>query len=317
VVPLCVCHGILSDCVSLYYFPSFPPLDSCRQLKPDTATNECFVYQAIVTGSVLDGSMDDVMKFMQNTLESESLTSSSPFEVAFLGVPQSDPVTGGDNTGRDNLGGNGTPSGVAQAQTANEPPSDRQTVTIVGGFLVAAFGIAFLGVGFVLWRRRQDWLRRRDLQLDLDLNQDKNHPTHDTREDEDDDDEYGQAELRQDLYGDEDEENHHIELDSQGQVNEKITFDLGTSFKDQLMGVYGRGGGGPSNKQMQLQQQQQPFRPSSRPLETGGGLYNGAGRNGLGSDLASEISDADSWAQTEGTIGSLEHVNLEPITAEV
>ena len=70
-----------------------------------------------------------------------------------------------------------------------------------------------------------------------------------------------------------------------------ITFDLGNSFKDQLMGVHGRS----SQNKMNMNH---PF-----------GMHHGS------VDAASE-SDADSWAQTDGTIGSLE-LQLEPITAEV
>ena len=88
--------------------------------------------------------MDDVMDFIAKTLEDDSLTSNTPYEVQFLGIPEGDPFAG--DTNRENLGGSSTPgSSVAQAQTAQAPP-ERQTVTIVGGLLVAAFGFAFLGM---------------------------------------------------------------------------------------------------------------------------------------------------------------------------
>lgn len=276
--------------------------------------------------------MTDVLDFMQGIVESDSTTDTSPFDVAFLGVPVLDPTLTGD-TSRDNLGN--APSSVAEAQTAQAPPNDRQTVTIVGGLLVAAFGIAFIGIGLVLWRRRQDWLRRRRELQQLDLDQDKNHPTH-----PDDDEYYGEDQLHQDLYGgDEDEEGHgandtgrggggggHLELDGQGRVRssdsslegafsseEKITIDLGTTFKDQLMGVHGASS---SNHHLNnsMNNSTNNNKRSSRASSALERLY---GRGALSNDGASDVSDADSWAQTDGTIGSLENVNLEPITAEV
>jgi hypothetical protein len=87
-----------------------------------------------------------------------------------------------------------------------------------------------------------------------------------------------------------------MEIDLNGQVmlsrddseHEKITIDLGSNFKDQLMGVYGS---------------------SAAPRRQQRGMY---GLNQAGS-LDSEV---DSWAQTDGTIGSIEQ-NLDPLTSEV
>lgn len=217
--------------------------------------------------------MDDVLTYIQTTLEEDDLTANSPYNVHFLGAATRDPM--GGEEGRDNLG---APSNVNQQEMSMEASSDRQTITIVGGLLVAAFCIAFIGIGWVLWRRRQEWLVERQLQLDQ-KNPGGTHPS--------DDDDYGEAQLHQDIY-----EDDHVEIDNQGRVKtvnsdefNNVTFDLGTSFKDQLMGVHGPKGNRPP------------------------GMY---GRQ-LNSD---GDSDADSWAQTDGTIGSLEPY-LEPITAEV
>lgn len=248
--------------------------ESCRELEFDKSTNECYVYQAVITGSVLDGSMNDVMTYIQNEFESGDLTENSPYSVLFLGAATADPSN--PEGGRENLGG---PSNVNEQESSLEAPSDRQTITIVGGLLVAAFCLAFIGVGFVLWRRRREWLNERELQLDQ-KNPGETNPS--------DDEEYGETQLRQDIY-----EDDHVEIDDNGLVKtvssgdefNNVTFDLVTTFKDQLMGVHGTKGPRPT------------------------GLY---GRQ-LNSD---GDSDADSWAQTDGTIGSLEPY-LEPITAEV
>ena len=125
--------------------------ESCRELEFDETANECSVYQAVVTGSVLDGSMDDVMTYIQNEFESGDLTENSPYTVLFLGAAISDPSN--PEGGRENLGG---PSNVNQQESNLEAPPDRQTITIVGGFLVGAFCLAFLGIGLVLWRRRRE-----------------------------------------------------------------------------------------------------------------------------------------------------------------
>ena len=199
---------------------------------------------------------------------------------------------------------------------------------------MVAFCIAFLGIGFILWRRRQEWLQQQagDLQLfESDFNhprqdpdgkavqaRDGIHPSHD----EDYDDLHRPDQIHRALYGNDED---RVEIDTHGNVRRvadfdyddsrdddpvdrsngrktmgaafpknKMTFDLGTSFKDQLMGVHAP---------------QKGARPSDHML---GGRY-GVGR-GMSSDGAE--SDADSWAQTDGTIGSLEG-HLEPITAEV
>lgn len=284
---------------------------SCRELSFDASTHECYVYQAIVTGSVLDGNMADVMDFMQEQMEGTALTVNSPYSVSFLAVPTQDPGTGDE--GRDNLD---EPSNVDSLESGqNAISTERRTITIVGGFLVAAFCFAFIGMGLVFWKRRQQWIVQRDMHLDLDK------PHNDGTDPEDElenyDGQHGSGKGQG--YGHETistalspssrlpeepastpsstlsgtrrySKSPHNE---DGGFSNNIHFDLGTSFKDQLMGVHGAGGG------------RHPAR---------GGPY-GMGRPYTNSDAASD-SDADSWAQTDGTIGSLE-LQLEPITAEV
>lgn len=99
--------------------------------------------------------------------------------------------------------------------------------------------------------------------------------------------------------------------------SEAIQKDLGESLKGQLMGRYGSpvatttathgngggGGGGPYGDGMPLHQ-------------NGGGFYNRQYPEGIGGQESDTDPDCDSWAQTDGTIGSLE-LPQQPITAEV
>jgi hypothetical protein len=86
-------------------------------------------------------------------------------------------------------------------------------------------------------------------------------------------------------------------------LSETMQFDLGNSFKDQLLGLHGFSGHGQSQ---QLNHDK---------FKRGGILMSNVMFRQSGQSLDGD-SDADSWAQTDGTIGSLE-LQLEPITAEV
>jgi hypothetical protein len=86
--------------------------------------------------------------------------------------------------------------------------------------------------------------------------------------------------------------------------SETMQFDLGNSFKDQLLGLHGFSGHGPS------------FQSNSGTVNKRGGLLMSNVLFRQSGQSLDGDSDADSWAQTDGTIGSLE-LQLEPITAEV
>jgi hypothetical protein len=261
--------------------------DPCHELDFNTTAQECYVYQPKLTCGVLAGSAADVSKFVEAELQGDgaaTLMQNSPYQVQFLGVPQVDPTAG--DTGRNNLG---APSNTnASKATAEAQANNRNAFTVGGGFLVAGLCLAFLGLALILYRRRQGGRRQEGLhQRDVATKYDPN-----TQDLSKDDDTYGQRELHADLYGADD----HMEIDLNGQVmlsrddseHEKITIDLGSNFKDQLMGVYGS---------------------SAAPRRQQRGMY---GLNQAGS-LDSEV---DSWAQTDGTIGSIEQ-NLDPLTSEV
>jgi len=221
----------------------------CRELEASD-DQECFVYEAKVTGSLLGTEeMPDVEDFIEFLFQDTSFTSNSPFDTMFLSEQQPSEQPG--DAGRDNLGA------AANIKDITVPPKEEgaNKITVIGGFLVALFCCAFVGIAFVLWRRRRNYLKAQDMHFELDK-QYESQPTDESKEEPE-----------------------------EPQPTNNITIDLGTSFKDQLMGVHA----GPPRRSQPM-----PAFPSS---------------------VASE-SDADSWAQTDGTIGSLE-LQLEPITAEV
>lgn len=228
--------------------------------------------------------MSDVLDYMEQELRGTSLTANSPYEVDFLGVPVEQ--TDGGESGRDNLGDASNVNAIQSGPEEVEP--DKSAFTIVGGLMVGALVCAFLGILVVLWRRRRAWLRQRQALEDDEIHLDLNKGTHPS-----DDYDY-------DYEGEGDDEDHSPHSEEGGFPN-KFAFDMGNSFKDQLMGVHGTGG-------------RPPVSNISRPAygSSGGSAY---AMTPVGRDAMSD-SDADSWAQTDGTIGSLE-LQLEPITAEV
>ena len=311
---------------------SFHDQDSCKELQVNaTSQEECFVYQAKVTSGVLAGSSADVMDYMVSQLQGSGdddddgsggggtapVTLNSPYRVQFLGIPQSDSSTqaGGGEDGRNNLGT--PPTSVKESSVERQSSSQGRgdTITVVGGILMAAFCLLFVAICVIIHRRRQEWLRERAAgeggdDPDATGGPSKNAYRNGTVKVAADDanNYYGARDLHSDLC----DEDEHLQMDGKGGVlrrtapgdddgvdREKITIDMGCNFKDQLMGVYYGSSSAAAQQQQQRRLQQQQL----------GGLYG----NGRATSMDSE---ADSWAQTDGTIGSIEQ-NLEPITSEV
>jgi hypothetical protein len=264
-------------------------------------------------------------------------SSSTLYRTAFLGVllPDNSSVTGNGDGGRDNLN---DPTNFETEATEAPASNDRTTITIVGGLLVAAFACAFLAILYILWRRRQHYVRSQQVHMsgldkisvmagddnmndfDEDGRRDRGagsirglgelgpyNTSNTDLEEEDfdkyDDEDYGdkehrmmmQPDHRQDHQAKDDIDDESDNNSARSPSANPMQFDLGNSFKDQLMGVYGGGGSSVSKR--------------SNGGLTGSVLFPAA--YSVDGD-----SDADSWAQTDGTIGSLE-LQLEPITAEV
>jgi hypothetical protein len=350
------------------FLTSLLQTDGCRsnelkELAADTASSEydCSFYQVTVRGSYVGttNKFTDLVAFLERTINSDSLTeelndqtppaeSGQPnyFQTVFQGVPQSAEEAGGTFLGnddpRDNLS---DPTNLQEQATAAPKQSDRTTITIVGGLLVAAFGVAFVLIGYIFWRRRQTYVNNRSYQLDNNSTggypgmdkmsvaneADPDIPgpyntsnTDDLEEEEFDNNGNGfDHNLNEDSPANmsNDSSVYLKETDVEGRLNRSaldtidgnnlssptdggnaMQFDLGNSFKDQLMGLHGKSGNNTAPKR------------SSGMNFLPGSLFTNRESNGPAS-LADD-SDADSWAQTDGTIGSLE-LQLEPITAEV
>jgi len=198
--------------------------------------------------------------YIQQNLDNVNLPN---IRISYLGS-QLDTSLINTNVGRDNL--NPSASKVEEPQTIDP---GKPTFTFVGGLLVAGFIAAFLGLFFVLYRRRQKFLAAQDVEVALSKS-DLDDMSRRDRESSDNDE---GVEIKDDGRHDEDE-----------YPTNNYRFDLATSMKNELFNIHGRAANHP------------------RPY-------------GVGIEETSE-SDADSWAQTDGTIGSLE-LHLEPITAEV
>jgi len=278
------------------------------------------------------------------------------YQTSFLGVPRTEEnpnfQAGSTQEGRDVLK---QPVNIKTGIEINQNAAgNRRTITVVGGTLVACFSIAFLMVGYLLVKRRRSYRESR-AEADLaaangdpsmavgagGYNLDKGSGKDETNIDDDDDDDADEYDYDGDVdaynYGDlESSNNDHEESDGQTSDSdlfeeddphsqqrqleatqgeypdlpmsaEAIQMDLGNTFKSQLMDVHGN-----SSKKCGPLGAGSPIKQHKRLKGSSGAYFHQLHDDG---DNESN-DDADSWAQTDGTIGSLE-LQLEPITAEV
>eukprot|EP00538_Stauroneis_constricta_P009021 CAMPEP_0119551196 /NCGR_PEP_ID=MMETSP1352-20130426/4505_1 /TAXON_ID=265584 /ORGANISM="Stauroneis constricta, Strain CCMP1120" /LENGTH=382 /DNA_ID=CAMNT_0007597209 /DNA_START=197 /DNA_END=1345 /DNA_ORIENTATION=+ len=280
--------------------------DKCTKMVPVEGEN-CGFYEGKMSAKVVlpmpDASLPLVSKQIQAILDAATFDDAA-LRVQFTGAPVVDPTGGQNNGGRDEL----KPPTSVEREPEPAPKSDGDnTITIVGGLLVAAFALAFLGIVLVLWRRRQSYLDERDTQFAIsksDLQYQQPHPTNTESKSHDGEDDHmvpqitlsmedGGVATSRDFDPDETQPISNVSSPTDNSYGHRkqqdsMEFDFGNSFKDQLMGVHGR-------------------HAHPRP---------GYGMTLQGIPDSTSESDADSWAQTDGTIGSLE-LQLEPITAEV
>jgi hypothetical protein len=272
--------SIKSDTEQLQEDDTFP---ECRELEFVEATEDCFVYSFELTGNVLTGkTMPDVEAVIESLFVNQvETTLGSDFGVNFLGIPEYE-----DGAGDKTL--NIPPSNLEGSEQGNNP-MNRQTITIVGGFLVAAFCLATAGILLVLYRRRKiTQLKEQELERSP-----KQHFSHDT-EDEDYDNEVPDQHLH--------------------------ALDLGNSFNQQVLAAHT-----PNNPNTNNPANRGPAKyltnvnPNQGPYSHFYGQQAAAGTHrrihSNQSDLMSQ-STVDSWAQTNATIGSLE-LQMEPITGEI
>jgi len=244
----------------------------CEYLQP-AANQTCQVYHGFMTGSALGGNDSaDLVKFLRDSLHTAPQDDS--YRMAFLGTQI-------DTSALAETSYNNLPPAVNSVTSEATQPREKR-VTVLGGFLVALFALACVGILLVLYRRRRKWLTAQDVELALSKSHlDGPSPSAPASS--------SQRNIKRHLVevGSDaiDESAEHA--NSPDGVNQ-YTFDLGASMKNELFGIHGRNGTGKAQ------------RSSNHPP---------------GSDVSGD-SDADSWAQTDGTIGSLEQ-QLDPITAEV
>jgi len=285
----------------------------CREINWDPEAHDCKFYEAHMRGSYIGKfkTDNDGIPFSDAVAKIEELISGplageihakiggilglSNYQTAFLGVPvpSTNPnFQGGADQGRDVLNDPvNIKTGVESSYSAQ---SNRKTITVVGGLLVACFTIAFALLGYILYNRRRSYREEKEIsEADLDdhvedggrVYEVDTGDSHDMDDDESQSLDHHQAE---DHY-DEPMHDPEDEYPNLPMSAEAIQMDLGNTLKGQMMGGY-RAGGATTNSRL--------FSPE---LERG---------------EDPDLDESDSWAQTDGTIGSLE-LQLEPITAEV
>lgn len=216
----------------------------------------------------------------------------SNYETAFLGVPipSTNPnFQGGADQGRDVLNDPvNIKTGVESSYAAQ---SNRKTITVVGGLLVACFTIAFALLGYVLYNRRRSYREDKEIsEADLEDHGEEGDMQQydvDTGNSHDIDDDESQSHDQAENHFDEPVHDPEDEYPNLPMSAEAIQMDLGNTLKEQMMGY--RAGAATNSR-----------------------LFSPERERGEDPDL----DESDSWAQTDGTIGSLE-LQLEPITAEV
>lgn len=288
----------------------------CRKLEWDSETQDCNFYEARMKGSYIgnvatdnDGNrFSDVIGALEELVdgpkiveeiyrkEGKILLDQNPsYQTAFVGFPQNPDnpnFQGGADQGRDTLK---EPTNIKTAIDSSEYQlSNRKTITVVGGLLVACFSIAFLLVGYILFQRRRSYHRNLSEEESYDLEREgeagaevgrhyhpDKHQEYDRENEATEDDGFDvddQVPMEQ------------PRRDDSSMSAEAIQMDLGNHFKGQVMG-----------------HNQMSTAPFGATHKFAAPIY---------SSDETEPDDADSWAQTDGTIGSLD-LQLEPITAEV
>lgn len=262
--------SIRSEVGQLKKETTFP---KCRELTFDQKFDDCFVYEFQLTGNVLTGKkMPDVQAVVETLFVNQVEKSlDSSFEVQFLGIPKYE--DGADDKPLIN------PPSKLEGSEMETKPVNRQSVTIVGGFLVAAFCMATVGILLILWQRR-----KKQHRIERERLSPSKHFSPDTEEEK---------------YRDQEVPAEHL-----------YPLDLSNTFNKQVFGAHqqnGNNGRGTTRYLSNVNANQGPYSHFHRREKSR------FASNGNQIDILSE-SDADSWAQADGTIGSLE-LQLEPITA--
>lgn len=262
---------------------------SCQKLKPDAASGQCcsVVYAPMTfwaTGNNVQN--HTLMKIVATGMDSGNVTAGTDLEIAYIGSVMA--ANGGAGAGTDQALGNTltaapqsnwTSPSLSAAQQQNTTQVKSKNFTVIGGVVLGGLVATFLGMVLVLVRRRR-MKQHRDTELAISKSEGNI---------EDGQGSEGPT-LEVDVMSD-DMPTHHSQRDYDAQDDyhpSSYTFDLANCMKNDVMGTYGM--------------QYGPTSISVVPPYP----------------MAEETSDSevDSWAQTDGTVGSLEE-RLEEITAEI
>lgn len=231
---------------------------------------------------------DEFRDFVANTLKKSSFANGETFQTTYRGATIDYTYTPAEDP-RDQLESeteadprDTSVSGIGNAETQQIDGDGK--LTAMGGALLSGLVVAFIGVFFIVFRRR-----RQSRYDDQDLEANMSNTDMDAAE--------GHETLQLDVLSDGNMERNHSPRRNQERHIEsprpniayEYKFDLSSSMKNDVMGTYGGGG------------------PTSMAVTAPYGISGEASDNG---------SEVDSWAQTDGTVGSLED-NLDEITAEI
>eukprot|EP00980_Cylindrotheca_fusiformis_P016438 scaffold4901_cov105-Cylindrotheca_fusiformis.AAC.7 len=248
-----------------------PTFDLCRELIEATPSyspeeSECYVYEFSTTLKSLTGSSIPDVEGVLATLLANQVALDPEYKTKFLAVPRLEKPK------------NETPSSLNGNEKENVPLS-RNTITLVGGILVAAFCIASVGILCILWGRRKSQLQERENQLDQTYAHTQTKQFSNSTEDSDDefDEEYNRRTANRSL-------------------------DMSSTLGQQVFRAHSSAA-------------------NSRPkylsnVNSTHGPYSHFQNDGTSHFRQSSLESVDSWAQADGTIGSLE-LHLEPITGEI
>jgi hypothetical protein len=254
----------------------------CQKLSVPNPEMCCQVVRAEMQFTPSGGyNKSSLEQFVEDKLNSEELTASFPSIKTAAIDPAFTEVAPQNEDPRDNLD---TPIPVAsvKAQEQNSTESDRD-ISVVGGFVITGLVMAFLSLIFILVRRRrlrkqvtaQDEGELNNIRVTVLSDGDASFPNVDSPF-------VQELAISKVDFGEEDDDDPYSPKNMGA-----YQFDLGQSFKNNVMGTYN-----PQNA------------PTSMHVVAPYAL-----------DDTSD-SEVDSWAQTEGTVGSLEE-RLEEITAEI
>eukprot|EP00521_Asterionellopsis_glacialis_P006172 CAMPEP_0195284802 /NCGR_PEP_ID=MMETSP0707-20130614/2878_1 /TAXON_ID=33640 /ORGANISM="Asterionellopsis glacialis, Strain CCMP134" /LENGTH=373 /DNA_ID=CAMNT_0040344201 /DNA_START=34 /DNA_END=1155 /DNA_ORIENTATION=+ len=260
---------------------------ACQELVDYPSNYNCHFMTGTMAFSIVGPKTTlELVHFVKDQYRSTQVTFGSKLSMRAKFVATQIDTSAYQGNGRDEL-----PTQISSVQEEVQAPvAEDEDITIEGGFFVAGLVVVsalFATVMFRRFRRRRNAALAKEVDAILEAEQD------------DDDNDKGHArdstfdlEHSMDATSDEDDDadlgvgRYDIEEDEDMVIlpQRQYSFDMGGVMKNELLGVYG----------------------DSEVRATG--------ITTTPSDAESE--DVDSWAQTEGSIGSIE-LHLEPITAEV